>query len=207
MSTTTRSDRSRTSRALTGLTGLGIGVGLVLAPTAGASAAPTVAQPAATASVTASASVRSGPPVASTAGDAITRASITSRAQNWIDRKIPYSQSKYSTGPLGKKKYRQDCSGYVSMAWMATTSFTTLSISDVSHGIAYKSLKKGDAVWRRSGGEGHVVLFMGWTSSSHSTFHVWEERGTGDVALKTTYTVAYAKGAGFSAIRYDHIAS
>jgi hypothetical protein len=203
MRSTTRLTRSLTSRAATGVAGLGVGIALVLAPTAGASAAAGktqqgTAQPA---------SVRTAPPVASAAGDAITRASIKSRAQNWIDRKIPYSQSKYSTGPLGKKKYRQDCSGYVSMAWMATTSYTTLSITDISHGIAYKNLKVGDAVWHRSNGSGHIVLFMGWTSASHTKFNVWEERGTGDVALKTTYTVAYAKGAGFSAIRYDHIKS
>jgi hypothetical protein len=75
------------------------------------------------------------------------------------------------------------------------------------HGIAYKNLKAGDAVWHRSNGEGHIVLFMGWTSSSHTAFKVWEEKGTGYVALKTTYSVAYAKDNGYSAIRYDHIKS
>ena len=37
------------------------------------------------------------------------------------------------------------------MAWMATTSYTTLSITDISHGIAYKNLKAGDAVCLRQG--------------------------------------------------------
>jgi hypothetical protein len=198
-----RTPRSLTRRTVTGLAGLGVGAALVLAPVSGASAAPAAAHP----SVVAPVAVRSAPPVASVAGDAVSRATIKKRAQNWIDRKIPYSQSHYATEPGASKKYRQDCSGYVSMAWHAKTSYTTLSITEVSHGIAYKSLKNGDAVWYRHDGHGHIVLFMGWTSSAHTKFNVWEEKGTGYVALKTTYTVKYAKSAGFSAIRYDHIKS
>lgn len=45
----------------------------------------------------------------------ITRDEIMSRAQNWVDRRIPYSQTQTTDG------YRQDCSGYVSMAWKSST--------------------------------------------------------------------------------------
>ena len=46
----------------------------------------------------------------------ISRDEVISRAQDWVNRKIPYSQSKTTDG------YRQDCSGYVSMAWKSSTS-------------------------------------------------------------------------------------
>ena len=49
-------------------------------------------------------------------GGGITRDEIINRAQDWVNRKIPYSQTQTTDG------YRQDCSGYVSMAWKSSTS-------------------------------------------------------------------------------------
>ena len=46
----------------------------------------------------------------------ITRDQIMSRAQVWVDQKVPYSQSQTKDG------YRQDCSGYVSYSWASSTS-------------------------------------------------------------------------------------
>jgi hypothetical protein len=46
----------------------------------------------------------------------ITRDEIINRAQDWVNRKIPYSQTATTDG------YRQDCSGYVSMSWKSSTS-------------------------------------------------------------------------------------
>ena len=46
----------------------------------------------------------------------ISRDEVINRAQDWVNRKIPYSQSKTTDG------YRQDCSGLVSMAWKSSTS-------------------------------------------------------------------------------------
>lgn len=45
----------------------------------------------------------------------ISRDEIVSRAQDWVNRRIPYSQEAYTDG------YRQDCSGMVSMAWKSST--------------------------------------------------------------------------------------
>jgi hypothetical protein len=44
----------------------------------------------------------------------ITRAEVIARAQDWVNRKIPYSQTATTDG------YRQDCSGMVSMAWASS---------------------------------------------------------------------------------------
>ncbi|MBD3550595.1 hypothetical protein H4F94_00105, partial [Streptomyces sp. SP18CM02] len=53
----------------------------------------------------------SGPPSAGSSGRTTTRAEILARAQRWVTAKVPYSMEKYwSDG------YRQDCSGFVSMA-------------------------------------------------------------------------------------------
>lgn len=52
----------------------------------------------------------------STSASPITRDQIMSRAQVWVDEKVPYSQTKTTDG------YRQDCSGFVSYAWASSTS-------------------------------------------------------------------------------------
>src|SRR5690242_7901315 len=54
---------------------------------------------------------------------ATTREEILARAQVWVDRKVPYSMSRYwSDG------YRQDCSGFISMAWGLGSSQTTWTL-------------------------------------------------------------------------------
>ena len=47
-------------------------------------------------------------------GPAITPSTILARAQSWVNEGVPYSQTNYWTDTNGI--YRQDCSGYVSMA-------------------------------------------------------------------------------------------
>jgi hypothetical protein len=67
----------------------------------------------------------------------ISRNDIINRAQDWVNRAIPYSQTDY-TGTSSRFNafyfmqlvffylldgYRQDCSGMVSMAWASSTSY------------------------------------------------------------------------------------
>ena len=47
---------------------------------------------------------------------AITRPQIIARGMTWVKKQVPYSQARYYRG------YRQDCSGFVSMAWNARRS-------------------------------------------------------------------------------------
>jgi hypothetical protein len=42
-------------------------------------------------------------------GGGVSRSTMASRMQSWVDAKVPYSQTSYYQG------YRQDCSGYVAM--------------------------------------------------------------------------------------------
>jgi hypothetical protein len=48
---------------------------------------------------------------------------IISNAKTWLNPPVPYSKTAYHNG------YRQDCSGYVSMAWELGTSETTSTLA------------------------------------------------------------------------------
>jgi hypothetical protein len=108
-----------------------------------------------------------------TAAFGITRATILSRAQSWVDVPIKYSQSKYYHG------YRTDCSGFTSMAWQTTVrahaySYTTRSLHNVSSVIAPQSLQPGDALVKYNY---HAKIFYGWVDASHTTYVCYEQTG------------------------------
>ena len=70
-----------------------------------------------TSGITIASSVRSGP---------IGRAEMLSRAQNWVDRGITYTQTgTWATDAEGAHTYRRDCSGLVSLAWHYGSSLLT----------------------------------------------------------------------------------
>jgi cell wall-associated NlpC family hydrolase len=90
--------------------------------------------------------------IAGAYGGTITRAEVISRAKNWWDRKVPYSQTAYAWDVNKGKKYRTDCSGFVSMAWKLTSSRTTSTLDGVATRISWANLKPGDMILRN----GHV---------------------------------------------------
>lgn len=60
----------------------------------------------------------------------VARSTIVARGQDWVNKHVPYSQSKTYDG------YRTDCSGFVSMAWMLSKpGLTTSTLKGVSHSI------------------------------------------------------------------------
>lgn len=122
----------------------------------------------------------------------ISRDEIINRAQDWVNRKIPYSQTATTDG------YRQDCSGYVSMAWKSSTAggghttynmqvcficctqssncfFTLLFVIDqeICTKISKSELKAGDAILNPNS---HVLLFHYWIDSD--AFMEYAEHGT-----------------------------
>lgn len=115
---------------------------------------------------------------ASAAG-AITRDEVLARAKSWVDRKVPYSQRRHFEG------YRQDCSGFVSMAWKLETSYTTRSIPQKAEKIQPAALMPGDVVWN----PGHVVLFVSWTDKKAGTFNAYEEPSSGKTARRSEQTI------------------
>lgn len=137
---------------------------------------------------------------ASTLGGSISRAEINQRAQYWITDHVMYSQSAYTWDVDHSRRYRQDCSGFVTMAWHANGDFWTGNMLSISHRISLSSLQPGDAMLKT---QEHTALFEGWANSSHSAMNVWEESDYGKPALKTTWGSSYFNG--FIPVRYNNV--
>lgn len=105
---------------------------------------------------------------------AITRSEIIARSKKWVAKRVPYSQSRYYRG------YRQDCSGFVSMAWNLKRSYTSRTISSRARRVAISKLKPGDVVWK----PGHVSIFGGWKNKRKRTYYALEQTTWGSHAKK-----------------------
>ena len=119
----------------------------------------------------------------------ISRDEVIERAHVWVDDPRPYSMEAYDVGPEDDPDilWRQDCSGFVSMALAARdsdnpTGFTTETLHPdggygISHAITKDELLPGDFILQRnadsSSGVGHVVLFNGWADGGG--YHVLEQ--------------------------------
>lgn len=91
---------------------------------------------------------------------------ITDDADTWLNPPVPYSQSSYYNG------YRQDCSGYVSMAWQLDTSATTWTIPNYAHQIDKSELASGDVLLNI---DEHVLIFDSWVDGSQSQYWAYEQ--------------------------------
>ncbi|MFI9805994.1 peptidoglycan-binding protein [Streptomyces sp. NPDC052301] len=105
---------------------------------------------------------------------ATTRDQIISRAKTWVAAQVPYSMTSYwSDG------YRQDCSGYVSMAWGLPTNEWTGSLDQFGVKITKDDLQSGDILLYHNPDNpeagSHVVIFGGWTDSDHTHYTVYEQ--------------------------------
>ncbi|MEU7282792.1 hypothetical protein AB0A69_29050 [Streptomyces sp. NPDC045431] len=147
----------------------------------------------------------------STANGQITRSEVMSRAKNWYDRNIQYSQSTnmadWEYGPTTDVKYRTDCSGFVSMAWHLQDSLTTYSLPTVATQISKSDLQPGDILNYKTH---HVVLFAGWKDKAAGTFYYYSEGSpstdmnysTADINSGTIDSHAYSN---YVALRYNKI--
>ncbi|MFJ5922767.1 peptidoglycan-binding protein [Kitasatospora sp. NPDC092948] len=143
------------------------------------------------------------PPVsrrAVTAQPATTRAEIMRRAQAWVDQKVPYSMTKYwSDG------YRQDCSGFVSMAWGLGSSQTTWTLPDFADRISKDDLQPGDVLIYNNAndpqGGSHAVLFGGWVDAAHTKYTALEQTRPGTTERSTPYAY-WSNSSGYQPYRY-----
>ena len=132
----------------------------------------------------------------------ITRAQIMQRALAWVEQKVPYSQTAWWVDTEGS--YRQDCSGYVSMAWGLDQAidFWTGNLDAVSHPIPAAQMLPGDILLSPT----HTVLFAGWADGAHTVFDFYEESHPGTVAHYVTgASLAAYLGGGFVPYRYDGV--
>ncbi|MEU1592359.1 peptidoglycan-binding protein [Streptomyces sp. NPDC005708] len=114
-----------------------------------------------------------GAPAAAVA-PATTRAQIINRAKQWVAAGVPYSMDDYwSDG------YRQDCSGFVSMAWNLGTNEWTGSLDKFGVRITKEQLQPGDILLFHNVDDpergSHVVIFGGWTDYTHTQYTAYEE--------------------------------
>ncbi|MFJ3904190.1 peptidoglycan-binding protein [Streptomyces sp. NPDC090025] len=103
-----------------------------------------------------------------------TRAEIINRAKTWVTASVPYSMERYwSDG------YRQDCSGYISMAWNLRSNEWTGSLDRFADRIDRADLQPGDILLFHNPANptrgSHVTIFGGWTDYTHTSYIAYEQ--------------------------------
>ncbi len=103
-----------------------------------------------------------------------TRAQIIKRAQTWVTAGVPYSMNKY-----WRDGYRQDCSGYVSMAWGLPGNEWTGSLARYGVRVPRDQLQPGDILLFHNADDphdgSHVTIFGGWTDYTHGHYLAYEQ--------------------------------
>ncbi|MFJ7197443.1 MULTISPECIES: peptidoglycan-binding protein [unclassified Streptomyces] len=144
-----------------------------------------------------------GPPSSTTTTPKLrrsSRADIINRAKKWVSAEVPYSMVKYwSDG------YRQDCSGFVSMAWNLSGNEWTGSLAAFGTRIARDELQPGDILLFHNPANpskgSHVTIFGGWTDYTHTHYTAYEQ--TKPHTRKKTTPMAYWTNSGsYVAYRY-----
>jgi len=151
----------------------------------------------------------------STAGGTITRSEVLQRAQSWVDAQVPYSQSTcYPSGTYTSDAscsipdYREDCSGFVSMAWHLTASLNTGGLPSVSTKLgSFSQLQPGDILDYTAE---HTILFVGWTNQANGDFNFDSESTEGVPTGEHSANIYAAQIAGhpssaYGAYQYNHI--
>jgi hypothetical protein len=133
------------------------------------------------------------------------RRHVIERGFTWLDDEVPYSQSAEHEG------YRTDCSGFVSMCWELGQSYTTADFSggggESTELESYDALLRGDALVHRSGGSGHIVLFLGWDDDAHSGACVLEQASTASDMQFRVRSSASLESGGYKPICVDALAN
>ncbi|WP_328560670.1 peptidoglycan-binding protein [Streptomyces coelicoflavus] len=149
-----------------------------------------------------------GRPAAPPAGAelaAITRTEIIDRAKTWVAAKVPYSMTAYwSDG------YRQDCSGFVSMAWKLPANEWTGSLGTVADRITKAELQPGDILLFHNASDpekgSHVVIFGGWTDGTRTAYTAYEQTPPHTRRLDTPYAY-WSNSAKYLPYRYKGVAA
>ncbi|NBE52074.1 peptidoglycan-binding protein [Streptomyces boluensis] len=145
-----------------------------------------------------------GPPGVPAAGaQAITRAEIINRAKQWVGAQVPYSMDKYFTDG-----YRQDCSGFVSMAWNLGRNEWTGSLDAFAVRIGREQLQPGDILLFHNQADpekgSHVTIFGGWTDYTHSHYFAYEQARPHARKQATPYAY-WNHSKGYTAYRYKNL--
>ncbi|GAB2591729.1 hypothetical protein Aab01nite_38640 [Paractinoplanes abujensis] len=136
-------------------------------------------------------------------GKPVSRDTVMTRAKDWFNRNVPYDDTSSAWDVNEGKRYRQDCSGFVSMAWKLRTSKTTRTLDQVSHVINWNDLLRGDALVHY---DDHAVLFDKWVDAdTKADFWVYEESNPTNDMNHRKINVRDIRNDGFKPYRYDGI--
>ena len=128
---------------------------------------------------------------ASSVGGPISRAEVLERANYWVARNVPYSQASWAPDVNGRN-YRQDCSGFLSMAWHLSSSPSTSTLAAYGNRLgSIDDLQPGDMLLRAGD---HVVLFVRWNNTARTSATIWHESKPGVGTVAATYTRAMLNG-------------
>ena len=114
---------------------------------------------------------------ASPAFAALSRAQVMARAEVWVNRAIPYSQTGWAnaagdTVSSSKAGWRRDCSGFTSMAWaLSVPGQSTRTFKYVSEPTSKAALQPGDVLISYNN---HAVLFGGWANPEWTKYYAYE---------------------------------
>ncbi|MEV7598217.1 hypothetical protein AB0O91_12650, partial [Kitasatospora sp. NPDC089797] len=160
---------------------------------------------------------------ASTVDGPISAAEVLARAQSWVNEGVPYNQGASKTDANGT--YREDCAGYVSMAWhldqslVVTTGGPYFTTADGRGNPAYDTptgavgdltgLQPGDAV--AYPGQ-HIFLFNAWTNKATGEFTYYADSNPRDPTHGPTSanikdpTIEGWPTSGYVGLRYKNLA-
>jgi hypothetical protein len=165
-------------------------------------------------------SITSAAHATSTVGGQISPGEMISRAQYWVTNNVPYTESGATAADPEGTQYREDCSGFVSMAWGLPT-FTDPAPYDFTNvdgtpnatydkGIgAFSNLQQGDAM---AYPHQHIFLFDQWTNKSTGDFTYYAESNPSDPTHGPTpanINDAMLEGwasSGYVGLRYNNVA-
>ncbi|MEV5358018.1 hypothetical protein [Streptomyces sp. NPDC052693] len=126
------------------------------------------------------------------------------RAAVWLTanngRPVPYAQDRF-----WRDGYRQDCSGYASMALgLPTPGTNTQGLADRRHTrpIAMNELQPGDLVIDAIGTSNtrHVVIFEKWNDDAHRSYTAYEQRSVHGTSHRSV-TYGLTAGSEYKAYR------
>ncbi|WP_432073623.1 peptidoglycan-binding protein [Streptomyces wuyuanensis] len=148
-----------------------------------------------------------GAPIPGPAGTAglrkMARADIMNRAKRWVNAKVPYSMSRYWVDG-----YRQDCSGYVSMAWHLPGNEWTGSLAQFGTRIERKDLQPGDILLFHNLSNpakgSHVTIFGGWADSARTKYIAYEQAKP-NTRRQTTPMAYWSNSSQYVAYRYKSL--
>lgn len=134
----------------------------------------------------------------------LTRTQIMARARTWTQARVPYSMTRF-----WKDGYRQDCSGFVSMAWGLGTSAWTGSLASYGVRISRDELLPGDILLFHNAADpehgSHTIIFGGWVDDAHTAYTGYEQTVPATRVQTTPY--AYWSNSGkYIPYRYKYLA-